>query len=71
VDVRAALARDHHRAAGQSGEEADQHRVQRDQLVRQLRREDPDTWTYSALAKAVGCSPELVAVIVKSGRSDE
>jgi len=45
--------------------------VQRDQLVRQLRREDPEQWTYVALAQAVGCSPELIAVIVKSGRSDE
>jgi AraC-like DNA-binding protein len=71
MDVRAALARDHHRAAAQSGEQADQHRVQRDQLVRQLRKEDPETWTYLALAKVVGCSPELVAVIVKGGRSDE
>lgn len=43
------------------------HRVQRDRLVRQLRAENPQQWTYSALGAAVGCSPELVAVIVKAG----
>ncbi len=70
MDVRAALARDHHQAATDAGSEADQHRAQRDQLVRQLRREDPDQWTYKALAAAVGCSPELIAFIVKSSPPD-
>lgn len=41
------------------------HRTQRDRLIRQLREEDPDRWTYPALAAAVGCSPELVAAIIK------
>jgi len=66
VDVRAALARDHHRAAANSSEEAGRHRAQRDRLIRQLRAEDPVTWTYSALAAPVGCSPELVAFVVKN-----
>ncbi|WP_256378447.1 hypothetical protein [Paenarthrobacter sp. CM16] len=29
------------------------------------RQEDPDRWSYSALAAAVGCSKELIAAIVK------
>lgn len=45
--------------------QAGRHRAQRDQLVRQLRAEDPEYWTYPALARAVGCSPELVAYIIK------
>ena len=38
----------------------------RDDLVRQLRRTDPQSWSYGQLAKAVGCSPELIALIVKA-----
>lgn len=65
-DVRAAAAREHHRAAADAGREADQHRQQRDDLIRRLRAEDPARWTYGQLAKAVGCSPELIAHIVKT-----
>ncbi len=68
-DVRAQQAREHHRLAGESERQAGSHRVQRDRLVRQLRAEDPGTWTYLALSKAVGCSPELIAVIIKTGLS--
>ena len=50
-------------------DEAARHREQRDALVRQLRRDDPQRWSYSALARAVGCSPELIAHIVKSERT--
>jgi AraC-like DNA-binding protein len=65
VDSRAQQAREHHRKAIAAGKLAEQHREQRDELVRQLRTADPERWTYTALAKAVGCSPELVAAIVK------
>ncbi len=34
-------------------------------LIRELRSDDPAKWTYVALAKAVGCSPELIAAIIK------
>jgi hypothetical protein len=44
---------------------ARQHRDQRDRLVKQLRAEDSERWTYPALAAAVGCSRELIAAIVK------
>jgi hypothetical protein len=64
VDARAQQAREHHKAAGRTDHEADEHRQQRDALVRMLRAEDPDYWTYVKLASAVGCSKELVAVII-------
>lgn len=58
-------AREEHRLAGESEQLASQHRSRRDRLIRQLRAEDPQRWTYPALAAAVKCSPELVAAIVK------
>ena len=61
-DVRAQQAREHHRQAADALGQAEQHRQQRDALIRALR---ADGWTYKALADAVGCSPELVAAIVK------
>ena len=67
-DARAQQAREAHRASLALLEQAGQERERRDHLIRQLRAEDPARWTYAALAKAVGCSPELVAVIVKADR---
>ncbi|QYN38508.1 hypothetical protein K1T35_15555 [Pseudonocardia sp. DSM 110487] len=64
-DPRAVQAREAHRLAGDAERLAAQHRAQRDRLVRQLRAEDPARWSYTALAGAVGCSPELIAAIVK------
>jgi hypothetical protein len=64
-DARAVQAREAHRLAGLAADQAGQYRVQRDRLIRQLRAEDPQRWTYPAIARAVGCSPELVAAIVK------
>lgn len=64
-DIRAQQAREHHRAAAEFNAKAEQHRAQRNRLVRQLREADPDRWTYAALAKAVGCSPELIAAIIR------
>jgi len=67
MDIRAQQAREHHReSAGLTGQ-ATRHRQQRDTLVRQLRADDPGTWSYVALAKAVGCSPELIAHIMRTG----
>jgi AraC-like DNA-binding protein len=68
-DARAALAREAHRLAGESEVQAAQHRARRDRLIRQLREEDPQHWTYPTLASAVGCSPELIAAIVKGRTS--
>jgi AraC-like DNA-binding protein len=65
-DSRAQQAREHHRAAEAALELAERHRQQRNALVRRLRESDPQRWSYKALAAAVGCSPELVAAIVKN-----
>jgi hypothetical protein len=68
-DSRPADARRYHQEARQvaafAQKQAHELRQRRNDLVRQLRESDPDTWTYSALAEAVGCSPELIAAIVK------
>lgn len=64
-DVRAQQAREYHRLAAEDEQRAGEHRAQRDRLIRQLRAEDPERWTYAVLASAVGCSPELAAHIVK------
>lgn len=64
-DPRASQAREAHRLAGEARALAVRHRSVRDRIVRQLRAEDPQRWTYVALAAAVKCSPELVAAIVK------
>lgn len=69
-DIRAQQAREHHQQAAELGEQADRHREQRDQLVRRLRADDPKRWTYPALAAAVGCSPELIAYIIKGRKAD-
>lgn len=64
-DARAQQAREHHRASAAASELADRHRELRNRLIRELRAADTERWTYRALAKAVGCSPELIAAIVK------
>jgi hypothetical protein len=67
-DIDAQQAREHHRKAAGAEADAARHREQRDMLVRRLRADDPQRWSYRALARAVGCSPELIAVIVRSQR---
>lgn len=64
-DPRVQQAREHHRRAAQAIAVAERHRQQRDALIRQIRATDPDAWSYSALAAALGCSKELIAAIVK------
>lgn len=64
-DIRAQQAREHHRAAAVATSEADQHRELRNKLIRELRKSDPQQWTYPALSKAVGCTPELIAAIIQ------
>lgn len=64
----ASRAREYHRKAMEATELAGRYREQRDQVIRQLREAEPLRWSYGALAKAVGVSPELVAAIIKSRR---
>jgi hypothetical protein len=64
-DPRAARAREAHRLSKVADVLAARHRDQRNHLVRVLRTEDPKRWTYTALAVAVGITPELVAAIIQ------
>lgn len=64
MDARAAQARKLHREARERQQGAESLRQQRDRIIRDLRAEG---WTYKRLAGAVGCSPELVAKILRGG----
>lgn len=64
-DIRAQQAREHHQLSVSAAAQSDQHRSQRNALIRALRADDPEVWTYAALAKAIGCSPELIAAVVQ------
>jgi hypothetical protein len=64
-DVRAARARELHRQAAEADQLAARRRAERDRLILQLRAEDPQRWSYSALASALGCSRELVALVLR------
>lgn len=68
MDVRERLARECHQAAAELERNAAVLRAQRDHVVLTLRAEDPRKWTYDRLAASLGCSRELIAVIVRSGR---
>lgn len=63
-DPRAAQAREAQRLSREADKLGAQHREVRDRIVRELRAEDPKRWTYTALARAVGITPELVSAIV-------
>jgi AraC-like DNA-binding protein len=67
TDPRLLLARDAHASAHGHDQAARDRRDTRDAVVRELRAEDPKTWTLSRLAAAVGCSKELIAYILKTG----
>ncbi|MCC2321220.1 helix-turn-helix domain-containing protein [Cellulomonas xiejunii] len=47
---------------------AARYRLERDRLILQLRAEDPARWSYSAIAEALGCSRELVALVTRRSR---
>lgn len=65
MEARAAAARDAHRLSLGSESQARVHRERRDAYV--VRLHDEDGWSYTRIAKAVGCSKELVAKIVQAG----
>ena len=67
-DARAARARDLHRRAAEADARAARYRAERDRLLRTLREEDPDRWSYGALAAAIGSSRELIALVLKRNR---
>jgi hypothetical protein len=68
-EPRAARAKELHANAAEADRIAEQYRAERDRLIYQLRDEDSQRWSYGALAAALGCSRELIALIVKRRRS--
>lgn len=60
-----AQAKKLHRASISDSVRAAERRAQRDELIVQLRTEDPSTWTYARLGAELGCSPELIALIMR------
>lgn len=63
-DLRATAARKAHSDAERADRAAASARAKRDRIVRQLRAEDPATWSLGALANAVGCSRSLIQRIL-------
>ena len=63
--LKVAQAKKLHRASISDSDRAAQRRAQRDELIVQLRTEDPSTWTYARLGNELGCSPELIALIMR------
>jgi len=63
--LKVAQAKKLHRASISDSDRASQRRAQRDELIVQLRAEDPATWTYARLGNELGCSPELIALIMR------
>jgi hypothetical protein len=59
-DPRVQQAREHHREAAGDEASAARHRAERDRLIREVREDDPDEWSYGNLGRGVGCSRELV-----------
>ena len=68
ADARSARARELHLKAAEADRLAAQSRAERDRLILQLRAEDPARWSYTALADALGCSRELIALVVRRHR---
>lgn len=64
-DPRAARAKELHAKAAEADRAAERYRAERDRMIYQLRDEDPNRWSYGALAAALGCSRELIALIVR------
>jgi hypothetical protein len=65
VDARAQQAREFHRRLVEAENRAEELRAQRNRIVRTLRAEDPERWTYSALAAAVGCTKETISAVIQ------
>jgi hypothetical protein len=64
-DQRVAMARVANHQTVTLCQQYNEARELRNELIRELRTENPRTWTYAALAEAVDCTPELVAAIIQ------
>ena len=67
-DPLAARAAELHVKALAADAEAARYRAERDEIIDRLRRAEPERWSYTALARALGCSRELIAQIVRRCR---
>lgn len=67
MDARAVQAREAHRLSRESDNTSRVHRERRNALVRSLHDDD---WSYNQIARAVGISKELVAVIIRGNKPD-
>ena len=67
-DPLAARAAELHAKALAADAEAARYRAERDEIIDRLRRAEPERWSYTALARALGCSRELIAQIVRRCR---
>lgn len=67
MDSWAMQAREHHRLAQDATGSAAQHRQQRDLCVMRLREEG---WSLGRISLAIGCSKELIALIVRAQSVD-
>ena len=67
-DPDAALARREHAAAARHEAAAARARGNRDAAIHRLRERDPGTWSYGAIARAVGVEVELVRWVLTGDR---
>ena len=67
-DPLAARAAELHAKALAADAEAARYRAERDEIIDRLRQAEPERWSYTALARALGCSRELIAQIVRRRR---
>ena len=67
-DPLAARAAELHAKALAADAAAARYRAERDEIIDRLRRAEPERWSYTALARALGCSRELIAQIVRRRR---
>ena len=67
-DPLAARAAELHAKALEADAEAARYRAERDEIIDRLRQTEPERWSYTALARALGCSRELIAQIVRRRR---
>ena len=67
-DPLAARAAELHAKALAADAEAARYRAERDEIIDRLRRAEPERRSYTALARALGCSRELIAQIVRRRR---
>ena len=65
-NTRLVMAQRAHDLANSSDRQAARYREQRDRAIREIWENERESWTYAKLAARIGCSPELIAHIVKN-----